>query len=292
MFVGLNQGFGELIGAERLQRDNDYAVDIVRQDIPHEVSPKLEALVDEFAGSRSPRPMFLIHDFHMIVPTLLTIMANAVVSVRPTFVQMWNEPPSLDRITEAQYVEGINLLYQHAKEVGYRGAIVAGGLGNIDRDNRAYYERVIPQLPRDIIIDFHRYSYKTQLDRLRPWPGFKQRVDEINWMLSVAGGRYIALTEGASYHNQPETLGPWDRVLDYYRTGKFPPADSQLTNEQILDYTVADLNLYRAMGVSLVVLYQENDGSEGLGYGYFTDGKGNLKPQRNAIRIHKGMSPL
>lgn len=287
MLVGLNQGFGELIGQERMHRSMEYAVDVVRQDIPHDLT-QLDAIMSEFRAP-SPTPIFLLHHREHITPVLDAY--ERLLSPRRVMFQMWNEPPGLDKITWDEYVLGINDLVRAVRDRGLSCTVIAGGLANIGRDNRAIYAKVIPLLPREVWIDFHRYSYRTQTNPNTPWPNFSSRKAEIDWMHSIAADRPICITEGASYHTmkETETRYLWDIIPLPWTSHTV-----QLTNQGVLDRTVADLKLYDENAVALVCLYQERDGPEQPegSFGYFLDYQGNVKPQANAIRIFKGLAPL
>lgn len=269
MKAGVNIGFGDLIGSAGLTRCELFGVELARQDV-HPTND-LAPYVQEFVG-RKVRPIFLLHDVARAEPLL--DVALPTLGAGGFDIEIFNEPPGMDRVNQTEYVQGINAVHHDARARGFTGRIISGALANLGRDNIAWYRACWPQLPADVTLGFHRYSYKTQTDRLRPWPLFSSREDEIAKLRTIGDGRDLAVTE-FGYHTAEETEGFW-----------IFSKPTRLTDEQCRDYLTLDLRLYAANGVVYAIVYQARDGNtdDYLGrYGTLYDQNGSAKPQAMAF---------
>lgn len=248
MQAGLNAGFGTPLGRELLSGLANLGVDVIRQDVP--ATGDLTPIVEDFVGfpGFSIRPLFLLHEVARNEPLL---------DVALRFGSSWfdlevfNEPgpqSNMDRVTFRQYVAGIAAVHHDCRARGFTGRILAGAPGNIEREGFAWLAEAMPMLPRDLVMAFHRYPYKTQDDRTRPAPPFSSRLAELDALHRIADGREIACTE-FGYHTATEVKGAlwWAKRF-------------QMTDEQVREALVAELRLYASGGCAMACVYQLNDG--------------------------------
>ena len=258
MRAGLNNPGGIPIDTELLSVLRDLGVQALRCDVP--ADGDLAPHVLPYVGS-GIRPLFLLHNPARHQP--LADIALVELGHDGYDLEVFNEPSGVrgpqtgpsDMVTFEDYLEGILAVHHDARARGFFGAIYAGAPGNIGPEWWPWLERTMLMTPGDVDLAFHRYSYKTQDDRLRPWPPFASRVEELDALVRIAGAtRRIACTE-YGYHTAPEHVG----FLDAIKQGRLPYT-TQLTDEQVLNNLVADLRLYDAGLVTDAFLYNINDG--------------------------------
>jgi hypothetical protein len=258
MRVGLNNPGGIPIGADLLSVLRDLGVQALRCDVPAEGD--LSPHVLPYVGS-GIRPLFLLHNPARHQP--LADVALVELGQDGYDLEMFNEPSGVngpqigpsDMVTFEQYLEGILAVHHDARARGFFGAIYAGAPGNIGPDWWPWLERTMQMTPSDVDLAFHRYSYKTQDDRTRPWPNFESRIAELDNLCRIAGAaRRIACTE-FGYHTAPEQVG-WRDAL---RQGRFPYT-TQLTDDEVLSNLIADFRLYEHGLITDAFVYNINDG--------------------------------
>jgi hypothetical protein len=189
-------------------------------------------------------------------------------------VQIFNEPPSMDHVDLNGYIDGILRVHADCRQRGFTGPILMGGLGNPGATNREWLRRALKVMPTDVVVDEHRYAYKTQDDWNRAWPPFNCRIDEASSLKMMAGPHYVAITE-TGWHTAEEQVGLFRK--------------HRLTDEQCRDNFIRDLDLYERAGYSLVCWFQINDGPNdtwGERQG-IRRVDGTWKPQAQAVRFWK-----
>lgn len=258
MRVGLNNPGGIPIGSDLLSVLADLGVQALRVDVPNEGD--LAPHVLPYVGS-GVRPLFIIHRPDRHQP--LADIALEQLGHDGYDLEMFNEPSGVrgpqtspsDMVTFEDYLEGILAVHHDARARGFFGAIYAGAPANIGPDWWGWMEKTMLSTPPDVDLAFHRYSYKTQDDRTRPWPPFSSRLSELDALVRIAGPtRRIACTE-FGYHTAPEEVG-W---MDALKQGRFPYT-VQLSDSDVLTNLVADLRLYERGLVTDAFVFGINDG--------------------------------
>ena len=275
MQVGLNIPTTLRIAPSLLQDVADLGFDVVRTDVPP--SGDLDGFVSDYDGA-AVIPLFLLHDISRNQP----LLDSAIPRLGNRFmVQIFNEPPGLDHVNISEYTSGIVLVHSDCRARGFTGPILMGGLANPGRDNHDWLNTALEAMPHDIVVDEHRYSYKTQDEWGRPWPFYRSRDQEAQGLRLLAGTRDVSLTE-TGWHTAEETSGwgPFSQTI-------------RLTDEQARDNLVRDFQLYEQAGYSLVCVYQLNDGVPDTAGNRFgirrpnPDGSWTWKPQASCVKIWK-----
>jgi hypothetical protein len=264
-------------GYHKLPEVKSLGFDGVRLDVEGDIP----SLVNHFIGS-GVRPLFLLHDVALNEP----LLDVALQAGNDWFdIEVFNEPPGMDKVNLSQYVAGINAVNHDARARGFKGRIIAGAKANPSQESMAWYEEAVPQLPDNVVVAFHRYSYKTQTDPSRPWPPFSSRQAEVAEMFKVSMGRKVAITE-FGYHTAEEVETKFSWKFPFYKSVK-----TRLTDQQVLDFLVSDLKLYESMGVGLVAIYQWRDGhtDDYLGRYGLHDVNEHVKLQSQAVIQWRGL---
>jgi hypothetical protein len=244
-------------------------------DTPEAVSLGLDGLRVETDGSWDDllRPLvgvplgfiFLLHDIAKNEP-LLDAMDRTGFDPSRSFVEPFNELEK-GQVTERIYIDGVNAVYRDCKARGFldRGLrIISGGLANLSMGSQGFYRRVVPELEPDVIIGAHSYPHGTQEHREQTyWPGYDSLEDQLDSFLAICAGRPAFITE-AGWHTAEETQG-WQVRPDGPDPDPFPditpPRKIRLTDEQVYQYLVADLQLWASRPQILgAVVYQWRDG--------------------------------
>jgi len=199
--------------------------------------------------------LWLLHDPALIPSTVDAHLAR--LGNRGGF-EMFNEPPGMDKINPVQYVTGILDLHHYAREKGFEGLIVAGGVGNLSRESFTWLEQTIPQLPDDVALGFHDYPYKAQPWDL-PWPGSESHEAAMQHLVDIAGPTRQRCCTEFGWHTAPEHVSASD-LLRYGHRFNPSGADLQATDEDVYRYLVAKLRFYEAHGITLAMPYQWQDG--------------------------------
>lgn len=267
MRIGVTAGFGAPIGTLQLGQMSAIGIEVVRQDVP--ATGDLRPLVEDFVAA-PVRPLFLLGDPARNEPLL--DLALRLLGPDGFDLQVYNEPGLFFHGSLTDYTVGIGLVYRDARLRGFRGAILAGGVANLGTDNLRWLRAAVPALPTDVVIDFHRYSYKTQ-SQSRPWPGFASRDAELETVRQIAAGRPVACTE-FGYHTAEEESG----FLWWRRR-------TRATDDQVRAWLAADLALFSSHGLTLACIYQWGDGPTDSWINRFglRDPSGYLKPSARAI---------
>jgi hypothetical protein len=262
MRAGLNNPGGVPIGHDLLTLLASLQIETLRCDVPNDGD--LGPHVEPYLGS-GIRPLFIIHRSDRHQP--LADVALEQLGPDGYDLEIYNEPTGSrgpqtgpgDMVTFEDYLEGIFAIHHDARARGFLGAIYAGAPANIGPDWWGWLERTMLKTPPDVDLAFHRYSYKTQDDRLRPWPPFASRTEELESLVKIAGAtRRIACTE-FGYHTAPEQVG----LMDAVKHGKLPYT-VKLNDDEMLENLVADLRLYESGLVTDAYVYNINDGPQNV----------------------------
>jgi hypothetical protein len=270
METGLQAGFGDALANLRVLET--LGIQWARVDITEAVN--YPAVVGAFQTS-TVKPLFLIRDVSKAAQLIDSIF-NFLDSSK-TAIEIFNEP-NYNGISPKVWFDGIMAVYKDARLRNYKGDIIAGAIGNLNKSGLDFWEAVkVNKLPLDVVLGFHRYQPGTQIGwngqtrREVPWDGFNSRTDELNYVHKVAGIRDIALTE-FGYHTAPEYIW-WHKV--------------QMSNEQARDCLAADFRLFNQNNVKIAVVYQWSDGltEDYMSHFGITDTNANLKPQSEAFKL-------
>lgn len=236
---------GICFGEDRLTQAADEGVESLRVD----ASPKnISDLVVKFSAERRVKPLFLIHDFAHAEKVL-----DAALGVLDFDLELLNEVPEMDPITPEDYIAGVNAVARDAILRGFTGRIIAGAPGsNIGTALRWYSRTVngsqlVEQLPATVDLAFHWYPKGTQDSRTRPWVG-DSIEDSLQQLVDLADGQQMVCSEWG-YHTKPET--------------KHLFWTTQLTDEQVYDYLIADFRLFDSFNVTGAYAFQWRDGPGG-----------------------------
>lgn len=266
MLLGINAGFGESIAPE-FPTLVSLGLQVVRQDLrSHFTDVQLRALVHEFAGA-PVTPLFLLAGGHIDTPAgnrvepheiadlgrRLVLMA-AEVGLAGYWVEVGNEPDlaHIDyRTRPADFAVAIEQTFDAVRASGFAGPVVSGGICNLSRASLTYLERMLNQgLPPDVILGFHRYP--RGLTPLNPQDGFASRDAEWQELQRLAGGRGVACTE-VGHHTAPRK----------YKILGFIPWRKRVSDAQVAEHVVFDLQYFKTRGCLLTAVYQLNDGPDG-----------------------------
>lgn len=275
MIIGLNIPTTYRIGRDLLTEIAGFGFTHVRVDVPPTVGD-IAPCVSDYIGAPVV-PCFLLHDVGLNA-TLL----DAALNVLPNFwLQVWNEPPGMDRIDLPTYTQGILAVHHDARARGFTGPILMGGLANPGAENRAWLSEALLSMPADVWVDEHRYAYKAQDDWARPWPRYATRSEENRTLRTLAGGRPCVRTE----------IG-WHTAVEHLGLGPFGK-ETQLSDQQATQNYVKDLRLYESDGLEAVFVFQLNDGPTeewSDRQGIRTYNTNQWKPQAQSVRLFRGGS--
>lgn len=250
--VGLQAGFGASMAAD-VPAIASYGFTVVRQDLYAVDHAAVPALVAECVGM-SVRPLFLVGGGSIarpdgsgrLEPSELAAMTTTVVQAADEAgleryaLEIGNEPD----IAHPDYAEqptefagAVALCTQAARDLGFAGPVISGGISNLNRRGLRYLTRMMAAdvLPPDVTIGFHRYP-ESGRGPLAPHQGFRSREDEWETLQRIVAGRPVTCTE-FGYHTAD--------VLD---------------DQGVAQATLWDLHFYEERGVPLAVVYQLNDG--------------------------------
>lgn len=266
MIVGLNIPTTYRIAQSLLEEIAGFGFTHVRLDVP--ATELIEDFVRDYCEA-PVTPLFTLHDVALNEPLLDA--AIPLLGDSGFWVQVFN--PDLERgvnLTLPVYIAGIQAVHHDCRARGFRGPILMGGTANPDASNRSWLSSAVLSMPPDVMVDEHRYAYKTQDYWARPWPRYTDRVDENRTLKRLAAGRDIVRTE-IGWHTAVEQLGL---------------GTTQLTDEEATQNYIQDFALYEADGFAAVFVFQLNDGpgdSWGEKQGIRTfDGR--WKPQAQAVQ--------
>ena len=247
-------------------------IDGLRLDVP------ADGALDDFVRPFVGQPVaadFLLHD-----PTRLAALLEAITNVglpeEQTSIEVFNEPPHKDDITQDQYVDGVLDVWEDCQRRGYQGRIIAGAQMNLSRDSMRWYAATVPELPADCTVAFHDYPWGIQPTDL-PWPPARTHQEAIDRLRKITRDRPIVCSE-------------FGRHMAIEITGH-PPIELRLTEDWIYRCYVDRLRFFAENDVVWCALFQWRDApsattSEGL-YGLHAvhpDGSlGPAKVQAQAI---------
>lgn len=240
MLTGIN--FGE----DRLEQAANEFVEGMRVDAPPE---RMSELVGTFLPEPKVRPLFLVHAFAHAEKVM-----DSAQGVIDYDMELLNEVPEMDDTTPEGYVDGVRAVARDAAIRGFKGRLIAGAPGSNAGTAIKWYSRIIDgqrladALPVSVALAFHWYPRGTQDSRTRPWPPSKSIRESLATLKNLAGPRDLICTEWG-YHTIRETKwGFWS---------------TQLTDEQVYEYLMADLRLFDSYGVAGAYAYQWRDGPGG-----------------------------
>jgi hypothetical protein len=263
MLLGINAGFGEPIASE-FANLMLRGFSVVRQDLrAHFDDATLQSLVNEFAGA-GVTPLFLLAGGHIdspegdrVEPHEIAMLGQRVVAfaadagISDYWLEVGNEPDlaHVDYKTRPQdFAVAVEQTFDAVRAAGFTGPVVSGGIANLSRANLTYLERMLNQgLPADVVIGFHRYP--RGLTPANPQEGFSSRDAEWQELQRLANGRGVACTE-VGHHTAPRKYLFWG----------FIPLKKRVSDADVAQHVVFDLNYFKARGCLLTAVYQLNDG--------------------------------
>lgn len=260
--------FGEyaLVEADAL------GIDGIRFDVPAEGN--LVDVVRPFVGSPVAAD-FLLHDPGR-APELLDAIATTGLPEEQTSLEVFNEPPHKDKVSEAEYIDGVLDVWEECERRHYRGRVIAGAQMNLSIDALRWYANTVPEFPESMTVAFHDYPWGLQSDD-RPWPPARSHDEAIANLRAITGARPLVCSEFGR-HMAIEWRGQ-------------PAVEERLTEEWIYWRYVRRLRTFERNDIVWCALYQWRDApnattSEGL-YGLHAvhpDGSlGPAKVQAQAI---------
>ncbi len=289
MKIGLNIPTTYRIASQLLQEIAGFGFEVIRTDVPPE--GPLDQFVGDYASVPGLIPLFLLHNPARNEP-LLDVALDRI-GHDGFMIQVYNEPPGMDHVNLSEYIKGILDVHRDCRARGFTGPILMGGLANPSLSNRDWLKTALEVMPQDVVVDEHRYSYKTQDDWRRPWPPFVDRQQEATSLAQIAGSRAMSLTE-TGWHTAAEMVG-LSIEPDGPDPDPFPdlvlPYTIRLTDEQCRDNLVKDFMLYSLAGYDLLCVYQLNDGEPDTAQSRYGIRRldGSWKPQASAVKIWRGL---
>jgi hypothetical protein len=178
------------------------------------------------------------------------------------------------------FAVAVEQTFDAVRAAGFAGPVVSGGIANLSRANLTYLERMLNQgLPADVIIGFHRYP--KGLKPQNPQDGFSSRDAEWQELSRLANGRAVACTE-MGHHTAPRKYKLWG----------FIPMTKRVSDDEVAEHVVFDLDYFRSRGCLLTAVYQLNDGpSDDIHHDRYGIRRqdGTWKPVAAAIRAFAGL---
>ena len=297
MLLGLNAGFGEPV-AHEFSTLTPLGFRVVRQDLrAHFDDDSLRSLVREFVGA-PVTPLFLLAGGHIeapdggrVEPHEIAALGVRVVSMAGEeglseyLLEVGNEPDIAHvdyRTRPADFAVAVQQTRDAVRTAGFTGIVVSGGISNLSRPCLTYLERMlVAGLPADVAVGFHRYP--KGLTPENPQEGFTSRDAEWQELQRLADGRAVACTE-VGHHTAPRRhllLG-------------FIPVRRRVSDADVAQHVVYDLNFFQARGCLLTAVYQLNDGPSNDShldrYGIRRQ-DGTLKPVASAIQTWASVNP-
>lgn len=288
MDVGIVAGFGEVIGRELMDEIAAFGIRAVRQEIkPQMDEGYVRQLIAEFVGAPL-RPLLLLGGGAMenvsrspISPAQYEALTSHVVHLAFTLgldadgydLEIGNEPdisPSY-RDKSWMFASACRLSFAAAREGGFAGRFITGGVSNLNRRGLAYLGAAVRAgLPPDVVVGFHRYP--EGMEPFTPHGGFEARDGQegrdVEWgaLLAASADRARACTE-VGHHT---ALRPGGRVDDILAGRHYQ----------------FDLQFFAERGVVATYVYQLNDGpSEHYADRFGLRARdGRWKPQAAAVR--------
>jgi hypothetical protein len=266
MLLGINAGFGDPI-AHEFGLLAPLGFRVVRQDIrPHFTDEHLRGLVAEFVGAPLT-PLFLLGGGHIdtplgtrVEPHEIAALGGRVVdeAARQGLTGYWlevgNEPDlaHIDyRSRPGDFAVAVQQAFDAVRAAGFAGPVVSGGISNLSRASLTYLERMLVEgLPADVIVGFHRYP--KGLTPANAQDGFASRDAEWLELQRLANGRAVACTE-LGHHTAPRKYLLWG----------FIPTRKRVSDVEVAEHVVFDLDFFRSRGCLLTAVYQLNDGPSG-----------------------------
>ncbi len=257
MRIGINAGFGEIIGHDELMRLARLDFEIVRQDY---IAGGRELLA-EFLHT-SLQPLFLIPGgFTELDPADVAALADECAAYcaelglfgrdnYPMF-EIVNEPSITPRYGRdpAAYARAVNsamvMIYKHCPSA----VVIAGGVHNTNRDGLRYLRNAVSMLDKSVWLGFH--SYHTGRDPMRAHKGYASRHSELTVVNALAGIRPVVCTE-IGRHNGPQ--GVPSRILPCIKRRYVE------TPERSAEYLAREMRLLASHGVVFAIVYQHRDG--------------------------------
>lgn len=255
--VGLQAGFGSSLAAE-FAAIASYGFTLVRQDLFAQHDPTIvPPLIEEWVGA-PVTPLFLIGggsiahpDGSRIEPHELAAMTADVVQtahdagLTEYALEIGNEPdiacPGYAQ-HPADFAEAIRQCLDAALTQHFHGWFVSGGIANLNDRGFRYLTAMLqaPSMPlAHVVVGFHRYPEAGRA-MLAPHDQYRSRHDEWRTFRAVAGPRPVACTE-FGYHSAPSK-------------------PITLTDSDVADAVLWDLNFYEERSALFAVVYQLNDG--------------------------------
>lgn len=202
MLPALQAGFGDPLGAELLAQIKGLGYQAVRLEQGRTAEQTQALAIEVLAAGLTP-----------IVILFDATHASAVPAGSWCCVE--NEPdlPFPDR---QQYPRGamedlayIDLVWAVCEAARPEVRVVAGECSNPNRRGRAFMEAVCPYFPARAAHSWHRYPHGGRGEGVMvPHPGFRSRWDEAAYLMELAEGQSVAITE-AGYHTAPRGSQHW-----------------------------------------------------------------------------------
>jgi len=266
MLLGINAGFGLPIVHE-FPVLSSLGFGIVRQDLrAHFTDQEIHDRVTEFAGAPLT-PLFLLAGGHIDTPDhqhriepheiaalgVRVVNAAAAAGLSGYWLEVGNEPDIAHadyRERPADFAIAVQQTFDAVRTAGFTGPVVSGGISNLSRERLSYLERMLVQgLPAGVIVGFHRYP--KGLTPENPQDGFPSRDAEWQELQRLANGRGVACTE-VGHHTAPRKYKLWG----------FIPLKKRVTDAQVADHVIFDLQYFKDRGCLMTAVYQLNDGPD------------------------------
>lgn len=257
MLVGLQAGFGSSLAAE-FAGIASYGFALVRQDLYAQHDDAIaQQLIVECVGAPIT-PLFLIGGGSIAYPDGSRIEPHELAAMTTTVVQTAQAAGLTDYALEIgnepdiacagyanhppDFAEAIRQCLDAAVTSGFHGPFISGGIANLNNRGLRYLHALLhaQAMPfTDVVIGFHRYPEAGRA-MLAPHDQFRSRDEEWHALRSIVGTRPVACTE-FGYHTAPSK-------------------PLTLSDDDVADAVLWDLNFYEERSVLYAVVYQLNDG--------------------------------
>jgi hypothetical protein len=268
MKVYLNAGFGEPLSAADLAQIRSLGFAGIRTDIYD------NGLGPEIAAGLKATDLEAIFLVKIAQVPLAVSLIRAVDLQARVVIEIENEP-DFTTVTPSVLSAAIRDAVRDYPDIRF----VSGGVSHRGQD---YLRQVIEVgIPENVAVGFHTYRNTPPDD---PLPGYASRAAEFAQLHTLAGARSLWCTE-CGWHTG--RFGGF-RIFDFWIGAQ------RFSDAQVAEFTRRELELHKAAGVDVFVLYQYNDGPSGEAADRFgirrTDGS--LKPVAEVVRAFSPPAPV
>lgn len=241
MIVGINAGFGELIGQARMEALQAHGFELIRQDFQTDQGHPVyvEDALEEADYYNQMRFLYIVD--RVTLPMLPPA----------SWLEYRNEPDL--RMTPRQYVDELRGVQAEVEAKGH--TLWAGCISNLDGDSLHWLEDVVA-LGGELIqqVSIHRYPHDADQNFWTAHHGFRTRLSETDRLHDILGPRPFLVSE-VGYHTQ------YRRKWFFWRT--------RLSNVDQAHRLQLELDFWESRGAAACCVYQERDApaSNGEKYG-------------------------